>query len=369
MDFENVVFYAGGAFRHGGFSVLHGRFSAVQGDIYGHISPEGDFFIPGMVDIHTHGAMGFDTCDADPVGLAKMSRFYAEHGVTSFCATGMTYDEVTLENVVSTAAAFEHGAGARCLGINLEGPFIAPSKKGAQNGKYIVPPDMALFDRLNGAAHGKILLADIAPETPGAMAFIRAASKTTTVSVAHTAADYDTAAAAFAAGATHLTHSFNAMPPLLHRDPGPIAAAADARAYAELICDGIHIHPSVIRAAFRIFGRDRVCVVSDSMRAAGLPDGEYELGGQPVFVSGGRAALSDGTIAGSCTNMQAELRGLLDYGIDPYVAVGACTLNPARSIKLAGEVGSIGQGLRADFLLLDRKWELKAVWIDGKEII
>ncbi|HMM31662.1 MAG TPA: N-acetylglucosamine-6-phosphate deacetylase [Clostridia bacterium] len=329
----------------------------------------GLYLVPGLVDVHTHGAMGADTCDAVENGLKEMARFYASRGVSSFCATSMTYDEETLTGVMREAGAYKGGGdAAKCVGINMEGPFISPKKKGAQDAKNIFSPDYAMFERLNNAANGRIRLVDVAPETEGAMEFIKEASKVCAVSLAHTAADYDTAMRAFYNGANHVTHLYNAMEPFLHRSPGVVGAAFDAGAYVELICDGIHLHPAVIRASFALYGANRVCLVSDSMRSAGLPDGEYELGGQPVFVKEGKATLADGTIAGSSTNVLTALQNCVAFGIPKEQALIAATLTPARSIGLDGEIGSIEQGKLADLLLTDESFNLKTVFIEGREL-
>jgi N-acetylglucosamine-6-phosphate deacetylase len=332
------------------------------------LDAEGKYLIPGLIDIHTHGAMGFDTCDAAEEGLNKMAAFYASRGVTSFCATSMTYDESTLHKVMRTAGSFNGGGNsAKCVGVHMEGPFISTKKKGAQDAKNIYSPDIAMFERLNKSASGRIRIVDVAPETEGAMEFIREASKVSTVSLAHTAADYDTARNAFLNGANHVTHLFNAMEPFLHRSPGVVGAAFDAGAFVEIICDGIHLHPAVIRAVFKLYGANRVCLVSDSMRSAGLPDGEYELGGQPVYVKMGKATLIDGTIAGSSTNVLTALQNCVAFGVPKEQALLAATLTPACSIGLHKEIGSIERGKLADLILADENFNISKVFIEGRE--
>lgn len=333
------------------------------------IDATGYILIPGLIDIHTHGAMGADTCDGESIKLKDMAEFYAKNGITSFCATSMTYDEQTLNMVMKAASGFKNGNGAKCVGINMEGPFISPGKKGAQAAKHISNPDYDMFNRLNKAANGCIRIVDIAPELVGSMEFIRKASKDCTVSLAHTASDYETAMRAFENGATHVTHLFNAMEPFLHRSPGIVGAAADAGATVELICDGIHLHPAVIRTAFKLFGADKICLISDSMRSAGLPDGDYELGGQLVYVRDGRASLEDGTIAGSSINLMTAVKNAIAFGIAPESALKAASLTPARAINMCGEIGSISQGKCADLVLLNEQWNILKVFIDGKEVI
>ncbi len=333
------------------------------------IDASGCLLIPGLVDIHTHGAMGADTCDASCEGLAKMSGFYADNGITSFCATTMTLDEDRLTSAMKCAGSFTFENGAKCTGIYMEGPFINPAKKGAQIALYIVPPDIAMFRRLNDASGGKILVTALAPELPGSMQFIKEASGTCVVALAHSTADYDTAVSAFKCGASQVTHLFNAMEPFLHRSPGIVGAAADtAGVMPEVICDGIHMHPAVIRAAFRLFGEDRICLISDSMRCAGLSDGDYDLGGQEVLVRGGKATLKDGTIAGSSINVMTAVRKAIEFGIRPEAALKAATINPAHAIRKAAEIGAIAPGYYADLVLLDRKWNILRVYVNGREI-
>ncbi|MCK5128736.1 MAG: N-acetylglucosamine-6-phosphate deacetylase [Clostridiales bacterium] len=332
------------------------------------IDASGHILIPGLIDIHTHGAMGVDTCDGDSDKLEIMSKFYVQNGITSFCATTMSYDEVFLAKVMKTTGNFSCADGAKCVGINMEGPFINPKKKGAQADKNITNPDYSAFERLFDAAKGKIRTVDIAPELPGSMEFIRSASEKCTVSLAHTDADYDQAMEAFATGATHVTHLFNAMPPFLHRSPGVVGAAADSDATVELICDGIHLHPAVIRAMFKLFNEDHICLISDSMRSTGLPDGDYELGGQQVFVRKGKATLHDGTIAGSTINLMTAVKNVISYGIAPESALIAATSTPARVIGAEGDIGSITPGKCADLVLLDDNWNIKKVFVNGREM-
>ena len=251
----------------------------------------------------------------------------------------------------------------------MEGPFFSEKKKGAQNGAYLRDPDFAAFRKLYEGCGGLVRIIDVAPELPGACEFVRQAKELCTVSIAHTDADYDAARAAVEAGVTHLTHLFNAMPPLHHRKPGVIGAAAEAeQVTAELITDGQHIHPSAVRLAFRLFGPERMVIISDALRCCGMPDGEYELGGQAVFLKGGVARLADGTIAGSATNLYDCMLRAISFGIAKEDAVRAATWNPARQIGCLDTVGSIADGKRADFVVCDENLNRKAVWLGGKEL-
>ena len=327
--------------------------------------------LPGFIDIHIHGCAGADACDATPEALEAISACLAQRGVTSFCPTSMTLPYEQLEQVFTNVRLCRDNLpGAYAHGINMEGPYISPAKKGAQNGAFVRPPDIEEFRQLYSAAGGCIKLVDIAPEEAGAMDFIREIQPICPVSVAHTNADYDTVCEAFMWGARHATHLFNAMNGLNHRAPGAVGAVFDkARELgvrAELICDGFHIHPAVLRLAFALLGEELPVVVSDSMRAAGHADGEYTLGGQKVWVKKGRALLEDGTIAASTTNLLEEFRNLLGWGIPMRQAVKAVTNNPARAIRADGVTGSIEPGKLADLVALDEELRVRLVLVRGQ---
>ena len=322
--------------------------------------------VPGFVDVHIHGCAGADTCDATREALEAMAAFLLAHGVTSFCPTTMTTSRETIQAALLAAKdMMDHPmeGGARVVGVNMEGPFIAKERKGAQKEEDILPPDFPLFQRFYEESGGIVRLVDVAPEQPGGLEFVEKASQLCTVSIAHTTADYDQAKAAFDKGVTHATHLFNAMSGLHHRKPGVVGAVFDdERVNAELICDGHHLHPAVLRTAFRLLG-DRAVVVSDSMRANGMAEGEsFDLGGQMVTVRGGLATLEDGTIAGSVTNLHQEVKNLVSYGVPFEQAVKAATLTPAKAIGLEGEIGSIEPGKRADLVVLDKDLEIVAVY-------
>ena len=322
--------------------------------------------VPGFVDVHIHGCAGADTCDATREALEAMAAFLLAHGVTSFCPTTMTTSRETIQAALLAAKdMMDHPMeeGARVVGVNMEGPFIAKERKGAQKEEDILPPDFPLFQRFYEESGGIVRLVDVAPEQPGGLEFVEKASQLCTVSIAHTTADYDQAKAAFDKGVTHATHLFNAMSGLHHRKPGVVGAVFDdSRVRGELICDGFHIHPAVLRAAFRLLG-DRALIVSDSMRANGMPEGEaFDLGGQMVTVHQGKALLPDGTIAGSVTNLHQEIKNLVSFGVPFEQAVKAATLLPARAIGLDGEIGSIAPGKRADLVVLDENLDIAAVY-------
>ena len=325
----------------------------------------GGYVIPGLVDIHTHGAVGEDFSDGKPQGLQPLADYYAAHGVTSYLATTMTLKEEVLTPAMHAVRDFKPSGGAKCAGVHLEGPFLSFAKRGAQAAENLHKPDAALFHRLNEASGGQVRLVTVACEEEGAIPFIREVSQVCTVSLGHTSADYDTAMAGFQAGASHATHLYNGMPSLLHRAPGVIGAAFDAGASVELICDGLHIHPAVIRATYQMFG-DRLNLISDSLRCAGMPDGDYELGGQPIVVKDHKATLLDGTLAGSSISLLDAVRNVVRFGLPLAEAVYAASAAPAQAVGL--DAGVIAQGKAADLVVLDRDLNLKAVFVDGQRV-
>jgi N-acetylglucosamine-6-phosphate deacetylase len=328
----------------------------------------GCIILPGFIDIHIHGCDGADMADAKEDSLQTISRFLANHGVTSFCPATMTLPKEQLVAQFNAAAVFlGRESGAYMHGVNMEGPFIALSQKGAQPADYIRKPDIEEFNTLNAIC--KICLVDLAPETDGALEFAREASKTCVVSQAHTDADFETAEAGYQNGFSHATHLFSAMPPIWHRAPGAVVAAFDNKtSTAELICDGLHAHPPILRMAFKLLGENRSVVVSDAMRAAGCGDGEFELGGQKVYVTNGKATLASGNFAGSTTNMHREFLNLLSFNIPFKQALKSCTINPARVIGVDKLTGSLAEGKLADILVVDEFLRIKMVIVKGKMV-
>ena len=374
MNFKNANIYTEQfRFVHGAFSVENGRFVNVLGaEAADAVDLGGAYVIPGLIDVHTHGNSNADFSDGDAAGVEKMAKYLAKNGITSFAPASMTLPYEVLEKAFASARSFVDNKpddAAALRGIQMEGPFFSEAKKGAQNGAYLKNPDFEAFAKLQEGCGGLVKIVDIAPELPGSEEFISRAKELCTVSIAHSDADYDAAARGIAAGVTHLTHLYNAMPAIHHRKPGVIAAAAeDERVSAEIISDGEHVHPATVRLAFRIFGADRMVLISDSLRCCGMPDGEYELGGQQVFMKSGLARLADGTIAGSATNLFECMQRAIRFGISREDAIRAASYNPARQIGCLSEVGSIANGKVADFVICDAELNRKQVYLAGKAL-
>ena len=321
--------------------------------------------VPGFIDIHIHGSAGADTCDSTPEALEAISSFLKTKGVTSFCPTTMSIAMDALYTTMKNIGdCKDKVSGAKIVGVNMEGPYFSPAKAGAQNPDTMHPPCVDEVEKCNELCGGILKIIDMCPSLEGAFDFIGKMKDKYTLSIAHTAADYDMAADAFNKGMRHTTHLYNAMAGFTHRDPGVVGAAYDSTATAELICDGIHIHESVIRTTFKIMG-DRLVLISDSMAAGGMPDGEYELGGAPVIVKDGAARILSGALAGSTANMHQCVKNCVDFGIKLEDAVKSATIIPASVIGLENEIGSIAVGKRADLVVLDKDLAIVDTYIDG----
>ena len=373
MLFKNGEIFTPQGFCRGSFRTSDGIITEVLSTV-----PEGEGLdlqgarvLPGLVDLHTHGNSGADFSDGDYDGLKKMAAYSARCGVTSFAPTSMTLPYDTLSRAFATGRrlADEQPKGcARLMGIHMEGPFFSEKKKGAQNAAYLRLPDVEAFRALQEGCGGHVRIADVAAELEGAETFAREVSQLCKVSIAHTDADYEAASRVFDAGARHVTHLFNAMPPLHHRKPGVIGAAAEREeVVVELIGDGLHIHPSVIRLAYRLFP-ERLCLISDSLRCCGMPNGEYELGGQAIWLKDRLATLADGTIAGSASNLYDCLLTVIGCGVPAEQAIRSATIVPARELGCADRIGSIEPGKFADFVVCGADFSRRAVYLGGEQI-
>ena len=335
------------------------------------IDASGLYVIPGLIDIHLHGSIGHDFCSCDESGIKQIVDYELRNGITSICPTTMTLAEDDLVRIVRTISRAKLEGLEEIVGINMEGPFISHKKRAAQDESFIKNPDLDMFDRIYEASGGLIRLCDIAPELEGSMEFIKSIKSKVHVSLAHTACDYDTALEAFNSGADHVTHMFNAMNVLHHRDTGVLGAASDSDGiFVELIGDGIHVSAPAVRLLYKILGTDRVVLVSDSMEATGMSDGEYSLGGQSV-IKKGKVAVIEGTdtLAGSVNNLLDILRIVIKkMNIPIEDAIKSVTFNPARSIGIYHERGSVSVGKKADIVMINKDIELVHV-IKGGELI
>ena len=369
MIIKNIQIYCEDKkFHFGDLAIEDGRFVDTVKLATDVVDGNGAYAIPGLIDLHFHGCMGYDFCDGTLEAIQAIAEYEASVGVTSVAPATMTLPVETLEGILQTSASYGNVIGAHLVGINMEGPFISKEKKGAQNALNIIPCNTEVLRRFQKAAKGLVKFIGIAPEYNDVIPFIQEVKEEVSVSLAHTNANYEQAKAAFDNGACHVVHLHNAMPAFSHREPGVVGAAFDSKhVMVEIICDGIHIHPSMVRATFEMFGADRVILISDSMRATGMADGRYTLGGQDVDVKENRAILvSGGALAGSVTNLMDCMKiAIKDMGIPLEDAIGCATINPARALKIDDKYGSIASGKIANVVLLDKELNLQKVIING----
>lgn len=325
---------------------------------------------PGFIDIHVHGGGGFSLATRDGEEARSYARWVVVHGVTSFVAS--IVGETPEDGEAALRAIAEAGpakGGAELLGAHLEGPFVSPERRGALPEGWLRPPDAALLGRLLEAAGGRLRLLTLAPELPGAAALLEQAVRADcVVAVGHSDATYEEARDAFARGARHLTHAFNAMRPFHHREPGPLGAALDIEGVTvELIADGVHVHRAAARMVVRTKGVDGVALVTDGVPPAGLSEGTFRIGGQGARLAEGRIALPDGTIAGSAATMDRVIRYVVEEGIaTPAQAVRMASTVPAGVVGLGGRKGRIARGYDADLVALDSDLNVAMTWVAGR---
>lgn len=339
------------------------------------IDLDGRLLVPGFVDVHVHGGGGYDVMRGDVSHIQGMSRFHATHGTTTILPTTLTAEHHRIERAIAAIVdAIEEGpAGADIAGIHLEGPYISPDRCGAQHPEYVRDASIAELDRYIRLSEGRIRLITIAPERPQALELIRyAAEQGITVSLGHTDATWAIMQEAVRQGASHVTHLFNGMRPLHHREPGAAGAALMLdELTVELICDGHHVHPDLIRFVHRVKPQGKIVLITDAMEAAGLPDGEeYQLGGLACFKRDGQVRLkSRGDLAGSCLTMDAALRNALRFtGSTLAEILPMLTINPARQAGIAASKGSIAPGKDADLTVLDDDFQVRATYVKGKRV-
>ena len=376
MFYKNARIYCSDfTFREGAFEVVDGKFGAILPDTVPEdaIDLGGATVIPGLVEVHSHGNSGADFSDGDYEGLKAMAKYFAQCGVTSFAPASMTLPYDVLSKAFATAKMLKEEAPegySRIMGIQMEGPYFSYAKRGAQNPDYLKEPDFDGFKKLYEECGGLVRIVDIAPELPGAAEFVAKAKELCTVSIAHTDSDYDHAKAAVDAGVTHLTHLYNAMPAIHHRNPGVIPACVEnENVQAEIICDGYHIHPASVRLAFAMF-KNRMVLVSDSGRCAGQPEGyQFDLGGQMAEIRGGVAKLvGSETIACSASNLWTCLCNAISWGVPEEEAIRAATYNPAKALGAEDKIGTIETGKFADFVITNADYSGMRVFISGKEL-
>ncbi|MFD0697019.1 N-acetylglucosamine-6-phosphate deacetylase [Paenibacillus sp. GCM10027628] len=335
---------------------------------YEWIDGQGQLLIPGMIDVHIHGANGFDMMDGDETSIQEVSRACALAGCTSFLVTSVSS---TIEDLLRMIRSVKHvigrEVGAKIAGIHLEGPYLNPRRKGMQNEKFLRHPDMEEMKEIFQEAGTLIKMVTIAPELPGGMELIDfLKNQDVIIAVAHSDATYEEAKQAFAAGASHVTHCFNGMRPIHHRDPGLVVAAFEEEHVSlQAIVDQVHLHPAIVRMMHRLKGPEGMVLITDALQAMGLGDGSYLFGGHHVTVSKGVARLEDGTLASSTVTMNEALRLTVEAGISLTDAVQMASTTPARILNLTSK-GMISTGFDADLVLLDENFQVQLTMINGQ---
>jgi N-acetylglucosamine-6-phosphate deacetylase len=334
------------------------------------IDATGMILMPGFIDVHTHGGGGYNLQTTDAGDIRAFARWVPETGVTSFLIVVVGVPDSTPEYQLRTAIEVldDPGKGAEPLGIHLEGPYISLAKRGAHLPSWLRVPDESETEQLLALTDGHLRLLTLAPELPGASTMIRRlVNAGVTVSMGHTNATYEQSLEAIKLGVTHVTHCFNAMRPLLHRAPGPLAAIAQVeQVRGELIADGVHVHPAAMNALVKMLGPERIIVITDALAGAGVPETTFDFAGQPAKVIRGAARLSDGTITGSVLTMDQALRNVLQMTeVSLQQAVGMLTLNPALAAQVSDRKGRLQAGYDADVLIFEQSLALQATICRG----
>ena len=370
------IYTDNGVVKNSALLIANGMIKAI-GDIKASAAKTLDFpsswhLIPGMIDMHIHGAAGFDVMDATDEALAMISTALVQEGVTSFLATTMTEKSVDIENALKKVANYvankQEITGAEILGINLEGPFLSAAKAGCQRGDYFMDPDISLFKHWQKLANNLIKIVTVAPELANSLEFIKYLRKCGVIaSLGHSNVNYEQTNRAIDAGCTEATHLFNAMPAIHHRDPGAITALLlNNQVMTEIIADGIHSHPAILQLILRLKGADKVCLITDSMRAKYLADGTYQFGGQQVIVKDHSARLSDGTLAGSILKMDSAVRNMIKFtGCTLLDTIKMSAINPAKQLNIFTRKGSIAIGKDADLVILNENLGVEMTICNG----
>lgn len=368
---SGFIFTPEGEFRYGTVTVNEGLITEIE------YTDESDggceeqlMILPGLVDIHIHGAAGADFSDGTYEAIDKIAIYEKQHGIAAFLITTMTLPKNELLDIAVISGKYiedylkEKDLSKACpAGIYVEGPFVSASKKGAQKEEYISLPDSALLQEMHKKSGNNVKFVLLAPELENSREFIlKMREMGIRCTTGHTDADYNTAKEAIEMGVIHATHLFNGMSSFNHRNPGASGAyLMNDKAEVELIADGNHLHPDLLKFVFTAKNKDKVILISDSMRATGMSDGEYTLGGQPVIKKGNRATLPSGTLAGSVSNLYDCMVNAINSGVDSASAILAATINPAKSIGIDKDFGTIEVGKRSSLLLVDDNWKLKRI--------
>jgi N-acetylglucosamine-6-phosphate deacetylase len=379
MDMKMIIkaanVFINGEFKNIDFEIREGRFSQIGEDIQDesvicsdyseNYNFENCLILPGLVDIHTHGVIGFDFCEASSDEMKKMAEFYIKNGTTSLLPTIVTTSEEQYERQIPNILEIID-KNSPFIGINLEGPFINKVKKGAHNEKNISDIDINYARRLYDLGKNQIKLMTAAPELENFNELVNFSKNKFFISMGHSNCTVDEARKAIDMGVNSVTHLYNAMETMHHRKPALVGAALEFPLYKELICDGIHIHDSILKGLYRGFAQELV-IVSDSLSACGLGDGDYVLGGLNVIVKDKQARLKDGTIAGSINTLFDGIKHLVKIGVKLEDVINSATSIPAKSINMQNQVGSIKIGLKADFIVCDKKLNILCVFKNGKQ--